>query len=530
MIDLKEVITKYPECLESSEKLRAYLTDLYPNEKAKVSIIVAIFNCGIAEEIKNSSSVEDIVIERFCTRLENDFGYSRKLSNDCIDLWLEAYCKKRLRPKTNIQKNNIDTAVITPTPKVNQSTSKPNIHNTSNIQNSKSIKNNTPKPTIDKNTKFQKDGITYVCNLDDFQINSTGGLEKYKGKEQYVILPQSVRCIEKYAFNRNDILKRIILPDSVSVIGQYAFANCVNLSNIEIPNSVTQIHENAFYNCTSLINVTIPNSVTVVGISAFSLCKNLVSCNIGNGLTNIAKGMFEDCYKLENVSLGKNVVSLGNKAFRNCNSLKTITIPQGITHIGDETFYMCSNLTNISMPKSIRGIGDNAFLGCALTKIDFLDGITKIGAGAFSNCRNLKNVVIPSSVTSIGDGAFAYCHQLTSAQITNSVTNMGKDIFLDCHYSFKANKINGIYNSNSSNTSSAHKIVKNSNKKSAKRNGEKRKIAWLHTGTLALLIISLFCFSYMFFVEKFLLEVLFALLAAGGFYLVILLFELSRRE
>ena len=67
-------------------------------------------------------------------------------------------------------------------------------------------------------------------------------------------------------------------------------------------------------------------------------------------------------------------------------------------------------------------------------------------------------------------------------------------------------------------------------KKSAKRNGEKRKIAWLHTGTLALLIISLFCFSYMFFVEKFLLEVLFALLAAGGFYLVILLFELSRRE
>ena len=93
MIDLKEVITKYPECLESSEKLRAYLTDLYPSEKAKVSIIVAIFNCGIAGEIKNSASIEDIVIERFCTRLENDYGYSQKLSKECIDLWLWVYEK-----------------------------------------------------------------------------------------------------------------------------------------------------------------------------------------------------------------------------------------------------------------------------------------------------------------------------------------------------------------------------------------------------------------------------------------------------
>ena len=54
MINLKEVITKYPECLVSSEKLKAYLTDLYPDEKAKVSIIVAISNSGIAEEIKKS--------------------------------------------------------------------------------------------------------------------------------------------------------------------------------------------------------------------------------------------------------------------------------------------------------------------------------------------------------------------------------------------------------------------------------------------------------------------------------------------
>ena len=69
MINLKEVITKYPECLESSEKLKAYLTDLYPDEKAKVSIIVAISNSGIAEEIKKLETVDEMTISRFCDKL-----------------------------------------------------------------------------------------------------------------------------------------------------------------------------------------------------------------------------------------------------------------------------------------------------------------------------------------------------------------------------------------------------------------------------------------------------------------------------
>ena len=94
MIDLKEVITKYPECLENSEKLKAYLTDLYPSEKAKVSIIVAIFNSGIADEINKSSNIDEIDITRYCNKLEIDFGFSQKLSYECLNLWSKVYGKK----------------------------------------------------------------------------------------------------------------------------------------------------------------------------------------------------------------------------------------------------------------------------------------------------------------------------------------------------------------------------------------------------------------------------------------------------
>lgn len=42
MIDFKKNVTDYLECLSSPSKLKAYLTDLYTSEKARINIIVAI--------------------------------------------------------------------------------------------------------------------------------------------------------------------------------------------------------------------------------------------------------------------------------------------------------------------------------------------------------------------------------------------------------------------------------------------------------------------------------------------------------
>lgn len=113
-MDLKSVVEKYPESLNSAEKLRAYLTDLCPNEKAKVSITVSIFSCGIAEEIEKSRKIDDVTIKRFCTRLENDYGYSQKLSNECIDLWLEVYDKTITKPETVVLSPMTTTSTSNP--------------------------------------------------------------------------------------------------------------------------------------------------------------------------------------------------------------------------------------------------------------------------------------------------------------------------------------------------------------------------------------------------------------------------------
>ena len=124
MINLKEVITKYPECLESASKLHSYLVDLYPNEKRNITIITTIFDCGIASEIKNTNGIiEEFKIASYCNRLENDYAYSPKFTKECLNLWIEAYSITKKQPviknddaKKEIKKAKtatIKTAVIT---------------------------------------------------------------------------------------------------------------------------------------------------------------------------------------------------------------------------------------------------------------------------------------------------------------------------------------------------------------------------------------------------------------------------------
>ena len=84
MIDLKSVVEKYPESLNSAEKLRAYLTDLYPSEKAKVGIVVSIFSCGIADEIKRSKKIDDVTNQNDVTNNQRSHSQIVRTENGHI--------------------------------------------------------------------------------------------------------------------------------------------------------------------------------------------------------------------------------------------------------------------------------------------------------------------------------------------------------------------------------------------------------------------------------------------------------------
>jgi len=90
--------------------------------------------------------------------------------------------------------------------------------------------------------------------MNDFNIFKNI-LLKYRGNDDYVIVPEGVTKIDDFAFSHNIAIAVVILPDSVTEIGRGAFAGCKNLLNVRIPDSVTVIGEDAFAGCRALARI-----------------------------------------------------------------------------------------------------------------------------------------------------------------------------------------------------------------------------------------------------------------------------------
>ena len=92
MIDLRNVVEKYPECLEDSTKFKNYLKDLYPGQEdqVRIRILSDVMNCGIVNEIK-SGKTDSISIAHYRTEMENKYGYSSRLVQECISKWISVF-------------------------------------------------------------------------------------------------------------------------------------------------------------------------------------------------------------------------------------------------------------------------------------------------------------------------------------------------------------------------------------------------------------------------------------------------------
>ncbi|MDC7287984.1 leucine-rich repeat domain-containing protein [Blautia schinkii] len=70
-------------------------------------------------------------------------------------------------------------------------------------------------------------------------------------KLEKVILPDSLRCIENFAFSESG-LKKLWVPDNVEKIGRNAFLGCENLEEIYLSENLRNMGEDTFNGCCGL--------------------------------------------------------------------------------------------------------------------------------------------------------------------------------------------------------------------------------------------------------------------------------------
>ena len=309
-----------------------------------------------------------------------------------------------------------------------------------------------------------------------------------KGRQGDYIIPDSVKRIEKYAFEscvgitsitasnthpeyssddgvlfNKDKTELIlypkgrqgdyVIPDSVTKIRDYAFSGCSGLTSVIIPDSTRSTGECVFLRCTGLSSIFISASVVDFGTSDNNIkyeenktTKEACSLYHCNCLTSIAVAPNNPVYASENGVLfnkdktellvypkgrqgdyvvPQSVVKIRAEAFWNTSGLTSIVIPTSVKEIENRAFRDCTALKSVTIPNSVTNIEEQTLYGCSgLTSVVIPDTVTKIGCCAFADCTGLTSIDIPDSVVEIVRCAFWNCAELTSIFIPASVVRI----------------------------------------------------------------------------------------------------------
>ena len=247
-----------------------------------------------------------------------------------------------------------------------------------------------------------------------------------------VIFEQGITTIPQCLFFFFNGIQEIIIPNTVKIIEKYAFYNCENLKSVQISTGIEAIHECSFMNNSSLLEITIPDTVTKIGTNLFSGCTSLTNVKLPSTIPAIEQGMFQNCTSLTAIELPETVTAIRQYAFQNA-GLTALTLPKNVTTIENYAFDGCTDLAQITFNESLKTIGMYAFRNNdAMTELTVPDSVTTIGEYAFQDCDALAAAVISDSVTSIGAYIFAHCDSLKDVKLGTGISKIPAYAFNLC--------------------------------------------------------------------------------------------------
>lgn len=158
---------------------------------------------------------------------------------------------------------------------------------------------------------------------------------------QEVIFGDNVTTVYDWFKNKQNLSK--ITITNATTIGADAFSGCTNLSEVVLPETLKEIQKNAFANCTGLTKIDLPNSIDTIGNYAFN--KTALSSVVlpNNDNLTVKQQAFGDA-DLHQVTIPNVKCNIEDYAFSNNLNLQTIdfkgTKAEWNKIQGDRTFVM----------------------------------------------------------------------------------------------------------------------------------------------------------------------------------------------
>ena len=348
--------------------------------------------------------------------------------------------------------------------------------------------------TTDDTNKIYKDGkevtsVTIPAYLeyegDTYKINAIGSstFENFKTLET-VIMPDTIKNINYYAFKDCTSLKEIKLPDSLTSIDFNAFSGCSSLTSLTIPQNVTRIGSSAIpytikeltfknpkhwyytktennetkkvyidvstseaavkefsqmytpnyykenYECDLTGHVyedkTIEPTCTTEGYDAkiCKYCKDTIKSNIKPALGhNFVNEICTRCGRNEYEEVALNDDVLRQLGY-------TVTSKSGYLQDPDKSIKKDGvEVTSLVIPETYTYNGEKYRITSLEDPKE--NGILSRTLGAFEGSK-IENVVLPKTITRISDSAFKDCKNLKTYTLPEQITEIGDDAFKGC--------------------------------------------------------------------------------------------------
>ena len=190
------------------------------------------------------------------------------------------------------------------------------------------------------------------------------------------------------------LLTSVEIPSKVTVLPVRAFKECNLLKTVVLPDTLRRIEYYAFVDCFALENINTPSSLEYMGEGIFWTCRSLSSPLISPKLSSISWSSYRNCLNMKTITIPGNIKVIQADAFI-YNGVQSLKIAEGFEELSYSSLKLACDLKELYLPKTLKKVGVNA-----LESTNNLRNIYYAGTEEeWNNIEGIENLVPPGAHT-----------------------------------------------------------------------------------------------------------------------------------